>query len=220
MRIGVFDSGKGGSYIAERLQELLPEHEFVVADDSEHVPYGTREQAEIIALTMRAITPLIADCPVIVIACNTITTAAIHHLRKCYPGTRFVGLEPMVKPAAASTRTGHVVILATPATLNSKRYQVLKMTHAPSLTIDEPMTGHWPRLIEDGTVGSITLDDIMASHARGADVLVLGCTHYLALIPLLHERLPAMTILEPSEAIARRIVQLLAQPPASTYQYD
>lgn len=220
MRIGVFDSGKGGTYIAERLRQLLPEHEFVVADDSDHVPYGTREQHEIVELTMRAIKPLIADCPVIVIACNTITTTTIHRLRTQYPTTQFVGLEPMIKPAASSTGTGHILMLATPATLKSKRYQDLKASHAAHLTVDEPMTGHWPRLIEDSIIESITFDDIVASYTRGADVIVLGCTHYLALIPLLQAELPDAIILEPSEAIARRIVQLLAQPTASTYRYD
>jgi glutamate racemase len=220
MRIGVFDSGKGGSYIAERLRELLPEHEFIVADDSRNVPYGTREQAEIVELTLRAIQPLIAHCPLIVIACNTITTAAIQQLREHHPATQFVGLEPMLKPAASSTRTDHIIMLATPATLRSQRYQDLKVSYAPHLTVDEPITGHWPRLIEDAMLEAVVFDEVVSSHARGADVVVLGCTHYLALVPRLRKKMPDVVILEPSEAIARRIVQLLAQPAASIYRYD
>ena len=220
MRIGVFDSGKGGSFIATRLQALLPEHDFIVRDDATHVPYGTRAQAEILELTDRAIQPLIATCPIIVIACNTITTSAIHTLRYRYPNTMFVGLQPMIKPAAQLTHSHHILVLATPATLASARYHSLKNSYASDLVIDEPTTGHWPRLIEDGSLDSIDLSHAITSHHNGADIIVLACTHYLALIPRLHAAFPDMIILEPSDAIARRLRQLLAQPRFSSDQYD
>jgi glutamate racemase len=211
MIIGVFDSGRGATFIAERLRAILPEHEYIIADDSEHVPYGTRSQAEIITLTDHAIQPLLS-CPIIVIACNTITTAAINTLRKRYPSTHFIGLEPMVKPAGLLTHSGHIIVLATPYTLSSERYKTLKQLHAVGLIVDEPMTGKWPRTIEDNAADTITLDEVKASYDAGADVIVLGCTHYLALIPRLTQIASRAIILEPSEAIARRIRQISARP--------
>lgn len=220
MLIGIFDSGRGGYFVAERLQEILPEHDFIVADDSANVPYGTRTKEEILELTGRAIQPLLARCSIIVIACNTITTAIIHLLRERYPDVTFVGLEPMVKPASLLTRSGHIAVLATPSTLSSSRYQELKQAHASHLTIDEPPTAHWPRSIEDDEIEGLDLGDVISSHDDGADVIVLGCTHYLALIPRLKTILSDVTILEPSEAIARRVRQVLAQPNSSIDQYD
>jgi glutamate racemase len=221
MKIGVFDSGKGGFLIAERLRELLPSHEFIVAHDSRHVPYGTRPASEILTLTDAALQPLLRECPVIVIACNTITTSVIHTLRERYPDTGFVGLEPMVKPASQLTRSGRLLILATPATLSSARYDILKRTHAGHAVIDEPSTGHWPRLIEDGHTETIDLSDVAASYHDGVDVVVLGCTHYLALIPRLKLMSDDVVILEPSAAIARRVQQLVdeVRQPTSIDRY-
>lgn len=218
MNIGVFDSGRGGGFIAQRLRQLLPEHRYIVANDSEHVPYGTRSQAEILQLTDQAIQPLITQCTIIVIACNTITTTAIRTLRTRYPHIQFIGLEPMLKPASGLTRTGHIIVLGTPATLHSQRYHELKKLYIGTLTVDEPATGNWPRLIEDGHEQAIDLDVVSKSIKDGADIVVLACTHYLALIPRL-QHIPDVTILEPSEAIARRIQQLLAQPLLSNDQY-
>ena len=210
-KIGVFDSGRGGRYIADRLQQLLPQYEYVVVNDSMHVPYGTRKREEIISLTDRAIQPLLGQCPIIVIACNTVTTAAIQVLRARYPTTKFVGLEPMIKPASVLSRTDHITMLATPYTLASSRYQDLKLQYAPQLIIDEPVTGDWPLLIEAGTADVISLNAVKKSCESGSDVIVLGCTHYLALIDRLRATLPDdVMVLEPSEAIARQVQRLLS----------
>jgi len=209
-KIGVFDSGRGGRLVAERLQHLLPHYEYVVADDTAHVPYGTRKQDEIIVLTERAIQPLLVQCRIVVIACNTVTTAAIRVLRDTYPETKFVGLEPMIKPASTLSHNNHITMLATPYTLSSARYQDLKKLYAPQLIIDEPITGDWPLLIESGKADEINLDAVRASCENGSDVVVLGCTHYLALINHLRATLPdGVMILEPSEAIARQVRRLL-----------
>lgn len=209
-KIGVFDSGRGGRLVADRLQQLLPHYEYVVVNDSAHVPYGTRKREEIISLTDHAIQPLLRHCPIIVIACNTVTTAAIQVLRARYPKTKFVGLEPMIKPANTLSHTGHITMLATPYTLASSRYLELTKLYAPQLIIDEPVTGDWPLLIEAENANMINLDAVRASCEAGSDVVVLGCTHYLALTTRLRAILPdGVTILEPSEAIARQIQHLL-----------
>ncbi|MGB4762698.1 MAG: aspartate/glutamate racemase family protein [Candidatus Saccharimonas sp.] len=210
MRIGVFDSGKGGRLVADRLAALLPGNEWVVVSDLEHVPYGERTGDEIISLTDQAIAPLLAACPMIVIACNTATTAAIHTLRTRHPAIKFVGVEPMIKPAALASQSAHITLLATPFTLASERYTDLKTTYGEATVIDEPNTAGWPTLIDQGNTKKINLSAVQSSIQNGSDTIVLACTHYLDLIPMLSRQFPAVSILEPSEALARQIQRLSA----------
>lgn len=209
MKIGVFDSGRGGEFIAEGLQKLLPEHEFIVVNDREHVPYGSREDSEIIELTTKAIQPLLdAACPIIVIACNTATMAAITTLRELFPRVKFVGIEPMVKPAAEVSATRHATVLATPLTLKSNRYQHLLREYGSELTIDQPNAAGWAAAIEHGEADTISFDEVASSVANGSDTLILACTHYITLKSRLHSRFPSVNILEPTEAIARQVTRL------------
>lgn len=211
MKVGVFDSGKGGEFVAARLGELLPEHEYVVVNDREHVPYGSRsDEEEVVALTDAAIQPLLAaSCDIVVIACNTATMAGITMLRDKYPDTKFVGIEPMVKPAAGLSHSGRIAVLATPLTLKSQRYHELIATHTGTVTIDEPHTAGWAAAIEQGELAKVSFDELRGCIAAGCDVIVLACTHYLALQPRLQQVFPEVRILEPSEAIARQITKLL-----------
>ena len=208
MKIGIFDSGNGGEIIAAGLERLLPEYEYVVINDRQHVPYGSRSDAEVLALTDAAIQPLLKECPVVVIACNTATMAAIAALRQKYPATTFVGIEPMVKPAAAASRNQHIAVLATPLTLQSARYQQLRANYGSGVIVDEPNTAGWAAAIERDTLSEISFDELRQVVATGCDVIVLACTHYLALIPKLLLEFPSVTILEPTTAIARQITKL------------
>lgn len=209
MKIGVFDSGRGGEFIAEGLRKLLPEHEFIVVNDREHVPYGSREDSEIIELTTKAIQPLLeARCPIIVIACNTATMAAIITLRAQFPETKFVGIEPMVKPAAAISTAHHTTVLATPLTLKSDRYQHLLREYASELIIDQPNAAGWAAAIENGEADTISFDEVAESVTNGSDTLILACTHYITLKDRLHSRFPGVHILEPTGAIARQVTRL------------
>jgi len=209
MKIGVFDSGRGGEFIAEGLRKLLPEHEFIVVNDREHVPYGSREDNEIIELTTKAIQPLLeARCPIIVIACNTATMAAIISLRVQFPRTKFVGIEPMVKPAATISKTHNATVLATPLTLKSNRYQHLLREYASELTIDQPNAAGWAAAIEHNETDTISFDEVAASIASGSDTLILACTHYITLKSHLQTHFPSVNILEPTEAIARQVTRL------------
>lgn len=208
MKIGVFDSGRGGTYIAQGLRTLLPSDSFVVVNDAAHVPYGSRSNEEVVALTERAIAPLLVDCPIIVIACNTASMAGINVLRARYPDTKFVGIEPMIKPARTVSVSQHITVMATPLTLSSERYRKLVADFGGSLQIDQPATSRWARMIEDDQADAIVLDDVRSSVASGSDTLVLACTHYLALIKRLQQTFPEVTILEPTEAVARQVQRL------------
>jgi len=212
VKIGVFDSGIGGQAVAERLQQLFPQTDIVFVSDSANVPYGLRSQAEIIQLTEQAIQPLLADhCDAIVIACNTATTNAISSLRTAYPDTHFVGIEPMVKPAAKMTKTGVIAVLATPGTLASSRYNDLKNEWATGVTIIEPDCSLWADLVEHGKVSEIDLQQTITDTIRhGADIIVLGCTHYHWLKSQIESIAgPNIRVLEPSDAIGARLESLL-----------
>lgn len=213
MKIGVFDSGAGGKAIADELQRLLEGAEIISVDDRANVPYGGRSKEEIIQLTNTAIQPLLQQaCDCIVIACNSATTNAIAELRALYPKQNFVGLEPMVKPAAQLTRTNTIAVLATPSTLQSTRYTQLKNDWAEGCTILEPDCSTWASLIEHGKTDEIPLQETIAPLlAANADVIVLGCTHYHWVKPAVEAIVGSgVTVLEPSQAIKNRIVSIIA----------
>lgn len=212
MRIGVFDSGIGGKAVAIKLGELLPDAEIISVDDRNNVPYGTRSAEEITTLTKAAIQPLLADsCDAIVIACNTATTVAISSLREAYPQMKFIGIEPMVKPAAAITKTGSIAVLATPGTLQSERYNELKNTWAKDVSIYEPDCTDWATLIEKNMSNQLNVESVVHSLIeKNVDVIVLGCTHYHLIKQRVVEAAgPSVTVLEPTDAIANRIISLL-----------
>lgn len=216
MKIGVFDSGIGGEAVAEALRHLIPDAQVISINDHKHVPYGGRPRAEIMKLTSAAIQPLIdLRCDAIVIACNTATTNAIQLLRHDHPTVKFVGLEPMVKPAAALTKTKTIAVLATPATLASPRYAALKNEFARGITVLEPDCATWAEQIENGQADSIPLEQtIQPLIDADIDVIVLGCTHYHWLKDRIQALTgPDMTILEPSGAIKNRIVDIVSPNP-------
>lgn len=211
MNIGVFDSGNGGRFVAEKLQTLLPQHSYTVLSDPEHAPYGERTYDDIRKLTHAAIVPLAKSCPLIVIACNTATAAAIDSLRVAYPETIFVGFEPMIKPAASLTSTGTITLLATRATAHAPRTRQLIRDYAPNLTIETPPTTDWAWRIDHGQADDIDLSDVRDTVTSGSDTIIIGCTHYIALQSELE--LMGVPVLEPTEAIARRIEVLTAPQP-------
>lgn len=210
MRIGVFDSGIGGEAIALSLRQTLPQADVMVVNDRNNVPYGDKTPSEIRQLTDVAIQPLLGR-DVVVIACNSATAAAIDWLRQKYPDQKFVGIEPMIKPAAGLTKSGVIGVCATPATLASDSYQKLLQTYASHLSVIEPDCSTWARMIEhrqvDEDIIRASLDYMLA---RGVDVIVLGCTHYHWIKSFIIDYVgPDVSVLEPSEAIGRRVTNLL-----------
>ena len=210
MNIGVFDSGIGGKAVAESLSAAFPESHIHYVHDAEHMPYGDRTAQDIQQLTESAIQPLIGS-DVIVIACNTATALAIEYLRERYPEQLFIGLEPMVKPAATQTKTGVITICATPATLASQRYKSLKNTFAQNITVVEPDCREWAHMIEHNQIDDSKIRHMVdMSREYNADVIVLACTHYHWIRDRI-ERLAGqdVTVLDPSDAIASRVAQLV-----------
>lgn len=212
MKIGVFDSGIGGEAIATSLRGAFPKASILSVNDKEHLPYGNRTQEDIAQLTDLAIQPLIAAaCDVIVIACNSATAAAIETLREKYPGQAFIGLEPMLKPAASLTKSGTVCVLATPATLGSERYRALKSAYTKQLTLLEPDCSGWARIIEDNDVNEQKIKQTVTNACdQGADVIILACTHYHWIREVIEQTARGRAeVIDPTAAIIQRVVTLL-----------
>ncbi len=212
MKIGVFDSGIGGEAVAAALRVTFPEATVTTVNDHKNVPYGSKTPEEIIRLTDAALQPLRDDnCDVIVLACNTATAVAIETLRSRYPTQLFIGIEPMVKTAASLTKTETIAVCATPATLASDRYMKLCEKYGAHLTILEPNCSDWAYMIENNSINRNAIESTINNACeKGADVIVLGCTHYHWIKDLIIEIAAGRAqIIEPSAAIGERVESLL-----------
>lgn len=221
--VGLFDSGVGGLNVLRQLQRLAPRERYLYFADTLWFPYGGRPAAEIrkrsFAITRRL---LEGDVKAIVVACNTASAAALEDLRQAFP-VLFVGMVPGVKPAAELSRTGSVVILATPGTLGGELYNRVVEQFGRSVRVTEIPGEGLAEVVERGSLDSpglrARLHDLLDGPiAAGADTLVLGCTHYGFLAPLLGVEFPALALVDTAEAVARRTLavldeQGLAAPP-------
>lgn len=179
MKIGVFDSGVGGQAVAQSIQAALPKATVLCKEDKENLPYGTKTPEELKALVVPILQSMVKDgCEVIVIACNTVTTTIISDLRKIIR-VPLVGIEPMIKPASQQTKSKIIAVCATPITLSSVRYKQLAREYSQGISILEPDCSQWAFMIENDLVDhAIIRQQINDVCEQGADVIVLGCTHY------------------------------------------
>lgn len=181
VKIGVFDSGIGGKSVANAIGRALPAADvrFVHDDVPGHFPYATKSPQEIYGYIVPIFQRLVDEgCDVIVVACNTVSTTLIRRLRSAFP-VPMVALEPMVKPAAALTKSGVIAVCATPTTLASSRYAWLKQTYGQACTFVEPDCADWSALIESNQMNEHRIrQELEPAMAEDADVIVLGCTHY------------------------------------------
>jgi glutamate racemase len=215
--IGMFDSGVGGLSVLREVRQQMPGHPVIYVADQGHVPYGSRPVEEVRAFSEGITRFLLAQgARVVVVACNTASAAALHHLRQVFPDVPFVGMEPAVKPAAAQTQTRVVGVLATPATFQGELFSSTVERFAQGVTL--------LRATCPGLVGQIEAGDLRGRRTRaileeallpmlqqGVDTIVLGCTHYPFVIPLIEEIAGAgVTVIDPSPAVARQTGRLLA----------
>lgn len=212
-KIGVFDSGIGGEAIAVALRNALLDATIVTKSDTKHVPYGDKTPEEVLGFVLPLLEELVHDgCDVIVVACNTVTTHHIKTLRERI-SVPLVGIEPMIKPAREQTKSNRIAVCATPATLASPRYADLKQQYAKDVLVFEPDCSTWAYMIEHNAVNVQCIrEQIEALCNAGADVIVLGCTHYIWIAQLIEEMTQGRAIvLQPEEAIIRRVQYLLDQ---------
>ncbi|MEX5343549.1 glutamate racemase [Pseudomonas sp. I2] len=214
--VGVMDSGVGGLSVLAEIQRLLPNESLLYVADSGHVPYGEKSP-DYIRERLRRIAGFFHErgAKAMVLACNTATVAAVADLRELYPGWPLVGMEPAVKPAAAATRSGVVGVLATTGTLQSAKFAALLDRFASDVrVVTQPCPG-LVECIEAGDLGSPRLRELLRGYvqpllAAGCDTLILGCTHYPFLRPLLAGMVPAdVAIIDTGAAVARQLQRLL-----------
>ena len=216
--VGVFDSGVGGLSVVREIMALLPAQPIIYLADQAHAPYGQRPLTEIRALSEGIARFLLAEgAGVIVIACNTASAAALHGLREQFPTVPFVGMEPAVKPAVEHTRSGHVGVIATAATFQGELFASLLDRYAGRVAIHTQICPELVPLVEAGELDSPRTRGAVTQYlapllAAGIDQLVLGCTHYPFLRPLIEEIAGAgVAVIDPAPAVARQTGRVLAQ---------
>lgn len=215
--IGIFDSGIGGLSVWNELRLEIPHESMIYVADSANAPYGTKSRS-FITLRSRAITRFLIDqgCKLIVVACNTATGAAITTLRREF-NIPFIGVEPAVKPAAMESKTGHIGVLATAQTFKGEHFKRSIGLYAHSVELHERAGTGLVELIEKGMINSPEARALLTKYLlpmveQGIDQLVLGCTHYPFLIPIIEGILPAgIRIIDPAPAVARQTRKVLEE---------
>jgi glutamate racemase len=208
-RIAVFDSGIGGTSVLNAVRERAPWADIVYVADHAFGPYGERTLDEVRDRTELLATYLdTVGIDVIVIACNSASAAALHHLRAQLPGITFVGMEPAVKPATRQTTSGVVAVMATQATFQGELFRSLVGKHGDGVQIIEQACPGLAAAIDSGADAGALLDEYIAPIIdASADIVVLGCTHYPLIADEIARRLPdGVEIVDPSPAVARRVI--------------
>ncbi len=216
--IGVFDSGVGGLSVLRAIHALLPSQPTIYLADQAHVPYGGRTLKEVRAFSEGITRFLIQQgADLIVVACNTASAAALHHLRETFPSIPFVGMEPAVKPAAENTKTGVVGVLATPATFQGELYASVIERFARDVKVLQDTCPGLVSQIEAGKLDDpetilILCNAIEPMLAQNIDTIVMGCTHYPFVIPQIRQIVgPGVRVIDPAPAIARQTARLLEE---------
>ncbi len=215
-RIALFDSGVGGLSILREVRAVLPSADMLYVADHAYAPYGSRElhqvrrRAVAVARYLRS-----GGARVVVVACNTASAAALHHLRDLYPDIRFVGMEPAVKPAAELTDRGVIGVLATPATFQGELYASVVDRHASGVRVVEEAAEGLAPAIDEGRLDEAAV--IVRRHVdrmltAGVDRIVLGCTHYPFVADVIAERVGAgVELVDPAPAVARQVERVAAE---------
>ena len=211
--IGIFDSGIGGLSILEEINRILPNENIIYLADNKNCPYGNKDSSDILKLSLKNTSLLIQmNCKIIVIACNTATTNAINEIRNSF-SIPVIGIEPAIKPAIINTKTNKIGVLATEKTLTSSLFNKTSNKFSKKVKIYEQIGYGLVDLIEKGKIKETR--DLLKSHIEpmlksNIDQLVLGCTHYHFLIPIIKKILPKnINIQDPNEAIAKQTKKIL-----------
>lgn len=214
--IGVFDSGIGGLSVLHSIRKQMPEEDVIYFGDQEHVPYGARSMEQIQSFS-EGITKFLLDLDskLIVVACNTASAAALNYLRTHFPDVSFVGMEPAVKPAAEMTKTGKVGVLATPATFQGALYASVVERFGAGVELFQHTCPGLVSQIEKGELDSnatraILEDALRPMLEKNIDTVVLGCTHYPFVIPLIEQIVGEnIRVIDPAPSVARQAKRLL-----------
>ncbi|MGB3716045.1 MAG: glutamate racemase [Candidatus Promineifilaceae bacterium] len=216
--IGIFDSGVGGLTVLRQIQAIMPSENLIYFADQAHVPYGPRPDGEVQRFSLEISRFLIEHgAKIIVVACNTASAAALDFLRRSMAEVAFVGMEPAIKPGAGETQNGRVGVLATVGTFDSQRYASLMTRFARKVTVYEDPCLGLVEQIEAGELDSpetkrILSNALMPMSRENVDTLVLGCTHYPFVLPLIKQLAgPGVRVIDPAPAVARQTLRVLEE---------
>lgn len=216
--IGIFDSGVGGLTVTAAIRQALPHERLLYFGDNAHIPYGDRSLREVRSFSTTIVRALLAKgCKLIVIACNTASAAALRVLREAYPHTLFVGMEPALKPAAERSRSRVVGVIATRATFQGELFASVMERFAQDVTVLEQPCPGLVQAIEAGDLETDSTERMLRDWlepmlAQGMDELVLACTHYPLVRPLIERICGAQVgIIDPAPAVARQVDRLLTE---------
>ena len=235
--VGFFDSGLGGLCILDAFRALCPDESTVYIADSANCPYGNRPADEIVRLSRANTEELLSrGCKMVVVACNTATAAAIDTLRAEWPDVPFIGIEPAIKPAALESKTGIVGVLATAGTFGGRLYRETKAKFAKEVTVIATVADEFVEIVEKGFRGS-KVQELESSRVQefkagfhvpevertvrakiepllkaGCDRIVLGCTHFPHLSPIIEKVCAGRAeVIDPSDAVARQAKRVLSR---------
>jgi glutamate racemase len=217
--VGIFDSGVGGLSVLAEFAALAPGHPVVYLADQAWAPYGERSLGQVRDRSVEISRYLVDQgCDLIVVACNSASAAALHHLRDAFPDVVFVGMEPAVKPAALQSERGVIGVLATDATFQGELYASVVDRHANGAEVVEQACPGLADAIERGGVGApetLALVDRYVTPLRdaGVDTIVLGCTHYPFVLDVIKDIAGAgVIVIDPAPAVARQMLRLIGEP--------
>ena len=215
--VGFFDSGLGGLCILDAFKTLCPHESTIYIADSKNCPYGNKPAAEIVKLAESNTRRLLRrGCKMVVVACNTATAAAIDFLRERHPEVPFIGIEPAVKPAALRSKTGVVGVLATAGTFGGRLYNETKAKFARDVTVIATVADEFVELVERKEISGVAAERVVRARIEpllkaGCDKIVLGCTHFPHLKPLIEKICDGRAeVIDPSDAVARQARRVLA----------
>lgn len=214
--IGIFDSGVGGLSVLRAIRAQMPDEAVIYFGDQGHIPYGPRPMEQIRNFS-EAITNFLLEqnAKIIVVACNTASAAALKTLREKLPDVQFVGMEPAVKPAAEHTQTGKVGVLATPATFQGALYASVVERFANGVELFQNTCSGLVQQIEQGNLDGaetrrILEDALLPMLAKNIDTVVLGCTHYPFVIPLIQRIVgDQVRVIDPAPSVAKQVRRVL-----------
>ena len=215
--IGVYDSGFGGLSVWRELRKMLPEESLIYLGDGKNCPYGGRSREEITSFAVEAVEALVAEgAKMIVVGCNTATTAAVAYLRERWSDMPIVGLEPAVKPACLTSRTRRIAVLATEHSLKSDMFLATAARYASDVEVIKVVGKGFVELVEQGLERSVKAEIAVRRVVEplldeGIDKIVLGCTHYPFLRPLIEQVIGEkdIEVIDSGEAVARRVKWLM-----------
>lgn len=213
--IGILDSGIGGLSVWREIVKVLPHHSTIYIADSLNCPYGGKQKDEIFSLAKQLVTYLISqNAQIVVIACNTISVSVLSDLREAFPQVQFVGTVPAIKTAASKTKNGRIGIVATSMTTKSVYLSQLIVEHANHHRIIAQAADRLVGFVEEGDVTSedvkkAVFEELSTFQKENVDTLVLGCTHFPFLTPLIQQLFNFSYIIDSSDAIAKQVKKLI-----------